>query len=671
VPATVPAPTPVPTLNSTTAAQTTPPPSVPTPTSPSPAQTSLGASLAAFGASLKGISDTLSKQQDATTPDTSTGSLQDVLKNYLALSGQLANKGTDTQAAYDAQGVADKAQKAQDLTNQYNSREQYYNDQINQVQTQNTEGKSAQAIQEQVDQLTRQKNLELANIAIQQTAANGNLTVAKNLADQAIALKYQPITDQISALKDYYTMAKDDMTTSEQQQAAAAIAAKQKEADTQQQEDLKRYDYFLQYGSWPNDGSTPPAGISTADSTSGQGGVQGAINAIVGNESGGNYSAVSPQLPNGSRSYGKYQVLDTNIPAWTKQYYGQALTPQEFLNNPQAQDAVAQGRIGELWNQYGNINDVASVWFTGVPYAQAVAEGRKDQATGTTVQDYVAKAANAFNASGTTDTTAPGSVPTTAEAAMASTNPNDNIAYQLATGGMAPSQALTARNLSSSTSPAAKALYNRANAISMAVNGVPFSPADSEAAYKIRNTQKYQNYIQSAPAALRAVGEVMNNLKTIQDAGYLSNVKDINSLQLKALASGTEFWAPQSVKNAAAQALSQYAQAQDDIGMLLGSGQGSDAKIALSGLIFGQSGGLNTTDAVAKGVSQNITQKLQDFYSSAGISPNSPVIKAELARLQPSIDAINGTTDAAPKEGDTHVYNGTTYVVKDGKWVAQ
>jgi hypothetical protein len=111
---------------------------------------------------------------------------------------------------------------------------------------------------------------------------------------------------------------------------------------------------------------------------------------------------MSPVLQGGSnkgdRSYGKYQVLGANIPSWTKEYYGQSLTPQEFLQNPQAQEAVQRGKMSELWNKYGNINDVASVYFTGVPYAQAVAEGRKDQATGTTVQEYVAKAANAFNA---------------------------------------------------------------------------------------------------------------------------------------------------------------------------------------------------------------------------------------------------------------------------------
>lgn len=170
--------------------------------------------------------------------------------------------------------------------------------------------------------------------------------------------------------------------------------------------------YFAATGTWPtwfdpatqslktDDGSTSPmsGGTSTGDTSDP---VVAASQAILGNESGGNYDATSPVLQSGShvgeKSYGKYQVLQSNIPSWTQQYYGQTLTPDQFLQNPDAQEAVQKGKMGELWNKYGNIQDVASVYFTGVPYAQAVKEGRKDQATGMTVQQYVAKAQNAFN----------------------------------------------------------------------------------------------------------------------------------------------------------------------------------------------------------------------------------------------------------------------------------
>src|SRR5258706_10469967 len=52
--------------------------------------------------------------------------------------------------------------------------------------------------------------------------------------------------------------------------------------------------------------------------------------AIADQESSNNYGAVGPSV-NGDRAYGKYQVMDFNIPSWTSQYYGKSLTPQQFL----------------------------------------------------------------------------------------------------------------------------------------------------------------------------------------------------------------------------------------------------------------------------------------------------------------------------------------------------
>lgn len=132
-----------------------------------------------------------------------------------------------------------------------------------------------------------------------------------------------------------------------------------------------------------------------------------ATKAIVGIESGGNYSAISQPLTSGEftghQSYGKYQVLDVHIPDWTLQagFTGSAqnggMTAQEFLGSQDAQDAVAKQQIGALWNKYGNIADVASVWFTGLPAAQS--KGRSDPTTGMTSEQYITKATSSFNSS--------------------------------------------------------------------------------------------------------------------------------------------------------------------------------------------------------------------------------------------------------------------------------
>lgn len=107
-------------------------------------------------------------------------------------------------------------------------------------------------------------------------------------------------------------------------------------------------------------------------------------------ESGGNtnpYAVISKPSANGDRAYGKYQVMGNNIPAWTKEVLGTSMTPQEFMNNPQAQEAVAKAKMMEAYNKYGNWSDVASVWFSGRPLANNTSQ----DVYGTSTPSYVAK----------------------------------------------------------------------------------------------------------------------------------------------------------------------------------------------------------------------------------------------------------------------------------------
>lgn len=112
--------------------------------------------------------------------------------------------------------------------------------------------------------------------------------------------------------------------------------------------------------------------------------------AIASIESGGNYSAIGPRTGTGDQAYGKYQVMGANIPQWTKEHYGQELTPQQFLQTPEAQDAVIKGEFSKNLDKYGTPQDAASVWFSGRPLAKAgnASDGYN------TVPQYIAK----FNA---------------------------------------------------------------------------------------------------------------------------------------------------------------------------------------------------------------------------------------------------------------------------------
>lgn len=108
----------------------------------------------------------------------------------------------------------------------------------------------------------------------------------------------------------------------------------------------------------------------------------------------GDYSAIGPRTRSGDRAYGRYQVMGANIPAWTQVALGSELTPQQFLANPAAQDAVFDRQFGASVARYGNVSDAASVWFTGRPLAQGAAANDN---LGTTGASYVSRFLNGYS----------------------------------------------------------------------------------------------------------------------------------------------------------------------------------------------------------------------------------------------------------------------------------
>lgn len=134
-------------------------------------------------------------------------------------------------------------------------------------------------------------------------------------------------------------------------------------------------------------GTTPPpnAGGAGDDLTR-------AGNAIANIESrgSGNYSALGPFTRTGDRAYGRYQVMGANIPEWAAAAGLGRMTPEEFLRNPEAQDAIFRHRFGMYLNRYGP-QDAASMWFTGQPYR--IGRTRTDAIPGSyrgmTGEDYV------------------------------------------------------------------------------------------------------------------------------------------------------------------------------------------------------------------------------------------------------------------------------------------
>lgn len=102
--------------------------------------------------------------------------------------------------------------------------------------------------------------------------------------------------------------------------------------------------------------------LDTSWATSGGADLSAAAKAISGIE--GNYDSIGPATKTGDHGYGRYQVMGANVAEWTKKYWGTVLTPQQFLANHAAQDAVFKGQFGAYAAKYGP-EGAARAWFAG------------------------------------------------------------------------------------------------------------------------------------------------------------------------------------------------------------------------------------------------------------------------------------------------------------------
>jgi hypothetical protein len=112
--------------------------------------------------------------------------------------------------------------------------------------------------------------------------------------------------------------------------------------------------------------------------------------AIANIESGGRYDLLGPVTGSGDRAFGKYQVMGNNVPEWTRAALGRSMTPEEFRNNPDAQEAVFKHRFGQYVEKYGPTG-AAKAWFAG---EGGMNNPNAKDLYGTTVESY----ARRFNA---------------------------------------------------------------------------------------------------------------------------------------------------------------------------------------------------------------------------------------------------------------------------------
>lgn len=138
----------------------------------------------------------------------------------------------------------------------------------------------------------------------------------------------------------------------------------------------------------PEPGSEGAASFNTGMPSSGAGGNYRDAIASIESDGNGGYSAIGPTHPKYGRALGRYQVMEANLGPWSEKYLGRRVTPDEFLANPAMQDAIFDGEFGNYVQKYGNPQDAASMWFTGLPASEGA---NKRDVLGTTGSAYVDK----------------------------------------------------------------------------------------------------------------------------------------------------------------------------------------------------------------------------------------------------------------------------------------
>jgi hypothetical protein len=144
----------------------------------------------------------------------------DLVKAIQDLNTQEAGKADYQNQQNNAQGVTEKQNTVNDLQAQL---QQILNEHAAaQMQTQQGQGVTTAIDSRQRDEETRQNAIKALSIQSLIAAANSNLVNAQNLANKAVALKFDPIEAQIKASTDNLKLIQNDPKTTEEEKARAS-----------------------------------------------------------------------------------------------------------------------------------------------------------------------------------------------------------------------------------------------------------------------------------------------------------------------------------------------------------------------------------------------------------------------------------------------------------------
>jgi hypothetical protein len=101
-----------------------------------------------------------------------------------------------------------------------------------------------------------------------------------------------------------------------------------------------------------------------------------------------NRYGVTANAGNGRTALGAYQVLNTNLPKWSREAVGREVSQSEFLRSKELQDRIFRHRFSKYVAQYG-ADGAAKAWLGGPGAAKGKSRGA--DRFGSTPDSYAAK----------------------------------------------------------------------------------------------------------------------------------------------------------------------------------------------------------------------------------------------------------------------------------------
>lgn len=180
------------------------------------------------------------EQMQQQAPAAPVNQRQGILDKISSLLGVQSTQGEVSQNIYDQEGVFEKKKLVTQLEGEAMAKERAYTKQAEKIR-QNLEGKLESGVAIDLNNLERQKNSELADIAIQSKVAMGNYADANQIAEAKVKMQFEPLENQIKTLQNLYQLYGDDMTEGEKMQAEAKIQEKRDAVNFAQQKALISY----------------------------------------------------------------------------------------------------------------------------------------------------------------------------------------------------------------------------------------------------------------------------------------------------------------------------------------------------------------------------------------------------------------------------------------------